>query len=66
MAIIFYLCNSYSETAVRYVGLLYMIHVIAHSLKSYQHMEKAGGVEGVGAGGAGGGEEGQSRKLGNT
>lgn len=55
MAIIFYLCNSYTETAVRYVGLLYMIEVIAHSLKSYQNMEKAGGVEGVGADGAGGG-----------
>lgn len=40
MAIIFYLCNSYTETAVRYVGLLYMIEVIAHSLKSYQNMEK--------------------------
>lgn len=41
--------------AVRYAGLLYMIEVVAHSLKSYQNMETAGGVEGVGAGGAGGG-----------
>lgn len=40
MAIIFYLYNSYTETAVRYVGLLYMIEVTAHSLKSYQNMEK--------------------------
>ena len=40
MAIIFYLCNSYTETAVRCVGLLYLIEVIAHSLKSYQNMEK--------------------------